>query len=86
MVGQREFMVVSREDLDNKDVINRIDNGSKLVFVSFTELLLEQSDLRALNIARKLSKKSTSAASQSLDLDSSTSTQTWIGIPRCLRE
>ena len=83
MVGRNELMAVKAEDIDNRSVINRIENRSNLVFVSLFELLQKQSDLRAMNMAKKLSKKSTSGTNQSLELDSSNSSQVSIGISCC---
>lgn len=80
MVGQRELLEIRREDLDNESVINRIENPSKLVFVSLVELLQKQSDLRAINMARKRS-KNTTTASQSFDSEAFSFTQTSLGIP-----
>lgn len=80
IVGRRELLEISREDLDNKGVINRIENPSRLVFVSLSELLQMQSELRAINMARKRSRDPT-RASQSLDSDSPNLTQTSFGIP-----
>jgi hypothetical protein len=80
MVGRRELLEIRREDLDNKSVINRIENRSNLVFVSLVELLQKQSDLRAINMARKRSKNPTTA-SQSLDSEAPSFTQASLGIP-----
>src|SRR2546423_11791166 len=74
MLGRRELMAIKTNEIDDRSVISRIDNSSRLVFGSLYEIRQEQSDLRALNMARKRSRKSISTTNQSLDLDSFTST------------
>jgi len=83
MVGRSELMSVKVEDIDNRRAIHRIENSSRLVFGSLYEIRQEQSEFRAINMARKLSKKPTSAASQALDSEASSLTQTSPGISFC---
>jgi len=80
MIGRRELLEIRKENLDDDRVINRIENRSSLVFVSFRELLQVQSDLRAINMAKKRSKKTTSGVSLFLDSESSSWIQTSLGI------
>src|SRR5947207_7802037 len=80
MIGRRELLEIRKEDLDDDRVIDRIENRSSLVFVSFRELLQLQSDSGAINMAKKRSKKTTSGVSLSLDTESLSFIQTSLGI------
>lgn len=86
LLGRRELLEIRREDIDNRSIINRIDNGSKLAFMSLHEIRQEQSEYRALNMARKRQKQpTTSGTSQSLEMESEKSTQiSSLGISYCV--
>lgn len=80
MIGRSELMSVKAEDIDNRRAIHRIENSSRWVFGSLYEIRQEQSEFRAINMSRKLSRKPILGASQSLDLEASGLTQTSPGI------
>jgi hypothetical protein len=53
MVGKAQLCTLSEKDVENKSLVNRIQNKSSLVFLSLMEIFQMQSDLRHANITRK---------------------------------
>lgn len=83
-VGKEDLCGLREMDVNNEAVINRIKNTSRSTFLSLCNILRKQSDLRQMNITRKLQKGKQSLTS--LDMEISQTTQISQGtLPLCVR-